>query len=105
MTLRLSPPPGAAVAVWPAPRAEFYRVPRPRGLALLAGGRRSFAEVVHDTGLAKTTVHHHMVVLRAPGPVRVHDADNGGTSDSLRPHAVAALGARLAAFLQTGAAP
>jgi DNA-binding transcriptional ArsR family regulator len=72
---------------------------RLRILRFLAAGPRSFTEVVQFMGLAKSTVHHHMVVLRAAGLVRVHDCGDM-TTYSLRPSAVDELGDRLHAFLQ-----
>src|SRR5918911_4410280 len=47
---------------------------RLRILRFLATGPRSFTDVVQFMGLAKSTIHHHMVVLRAAGLVRVHDS-------------------------------
>jgi DNA-binding transcriptional ArsR family regulator len=72
---------------------------RLRILRFLATGRRSFTDVVQFMGLAKSTVHHHMVVLRAAGLVRVHDRGDM-TSYSLRLAAVDELGDRLHAFLR-----
>src|ERR671937_1698254 len=62
---------------------------RLRILRFLATGPRSFTDVVQFMGLAKSTVHHHMVVLRAAGLVRVHDSgEKATTAYSLRPGAV-----------------
>jgi DNA-binding transcriptional ArsR family regulator len=72
---------------------------RLRILRFLATGPRSFTDVVRFMGLAKSTVHHHMVVLRAAGLVRVYDRGDM-TTYSLRPGAVDELGDRLHAFLQ-----
>ena len=60
--------------------------------------------MVQFSGLAKSTVHHHLVVLRSAGLVRVHAYQGGGLTDtySLRPHALDDLDRRLRAFL-TGA--
>jgi len=44
---------------------------RLRILRFLSGGPRSFMEIVRHTGLAKSTVHHHMVSLRSAGLVRM----------------------------------
>ncbi|MBO2531568.1 DNA-binding transcriptional regulator, ArsR family [Planifilum fulgidum] len=44
---------------------------RLRILRYLSGGPRSFMEIVRHTGLAKSTVHHHMVSLRSAGLVRM----------------------------------
>ena len=72
---------------------------RLRILRFLATGPRSFTDVAQFMDLAKSTVHHHMVVLRAAGLVRVHDSGDV-TSYSLRLAAVDELGDRLHAFLQ-----
>jgi DNA-binding transcriptional ArsR family regulator len=72
---------------------------RLRILRFLAAGQRGFTDVVQHMGLAKSTVHHHMVVLRAAGLVRVHDFGDV-TSYSLRPAALDELGDKLHAFLQ-----
>jgi DNA-binding transcriptional ArsR family regulator len=57
---------------------------RLRILRFLATGPRSFTDVVQFMGLAKSTVHHHMVVLRAAGLVRVHSCGDM-TTYSLAP--------------------
>lgn len=72
---------------------------RLRILRFLATGPRSFMDVAGYAELAKSTVHHHMVVLRASGLICVHDADNGPPSYSLRPSGVTHLAARLETFL------
>jgi DNA-binding transcriptional ArsR family regulator len=76
---------------------------RLRILRFLAGGQRSFTEVVREVGLAKSTVHYHMVALRAAGLVRVHDADDGVISYSLRPQVIAALSETVRAYVQPDA--
>jgi DNA-binding transcriptional ArsR family regulator len=76
---------------------------RLRILRFLATGPRSFTDVVQFMGLAKSTVHHHMVVLRAAGLVRVHDTGEKVTSSySLRPGAVDRLRDMLHAYLPQG---
>jgi DNA-binding transcriptional ArsR family regulator len=73
---------------------------RLRIVRFLATGPRSFTDVVQFMGLAKSTVHHHMVVLRAAGLVRVHDSgEKATTSYSLRPGAVDQLRDMLHAYL------
>lgn len=72
---------------------------RLRILRFLATTPRGFTDVVHDSGLAKSTVHHHLVALRAAGLVRVHDAGNGPVTYSLRPRALDELGERLGSYL------
>lgn len=78
---------------------------RLRLLRFLAATPRGFSEVVRHSGLAKSTVHHHLVVLRAAGLVRVHDRADGSTTYSLRGDALAALGPRLEGFLRETPAP
>lgn len=73
---------------------------RLRILRFLADGPRTFTDVVGFTGLAKGTVHHHMVALRAAGLVRVHESDDGTVSYSLRPRALDDLGQRLGEYLK-----
>ena len=71
-------------------------------LRFLAGGPHSFTDVVRQSGLAKSTVNHHMVLLRAAGLVRVHDSAAGGAvAYSLRANAVETLGQRLGVWLTT----
>jgi len=69
-------------------------------LRLIAGGPCSFTDVVGATGLAKSTVHHHLVVLRAAGLLRVHDPAQPSSRYTLRPGSVESLGALLSAFLK-----
>lgn len=75
---------------------------RLRILRYLGQAPRTFTEVVRYAGLAKSTVHHHLVALRASGLVRVHyPADGGSERYSLRDGALDTLGARLAGYLKT----
>lgn len=60
---------------------------------------RSFTDVVRKTGLAKSTVHHHLVALRASGLVRVHHDAANAVGYSLRAGALDDLDARLTSFL------
>jgi DNA-binding transcriptional ArsR family regulator len=73
---------------------------RLRILHFVATGPRSFTEIVQHTGLAKSTVHHHTVVLRAAGLVRIHDSGDASTTYSLRHGAIDELGSRLHAFVE-----
>ncbi len=41
-------------------------------LNFLAGEEKSFTEILNYTGLAKSTVHYHLIALRAAGLIRVH---------------------------------
>ena len=70
-------------------------------LRFLASGPRSFTEVAKFSGLAKSTVHHHMVALRAAGLVRMHVHFGGGPDRySLRPGALETMGASLVSYLK-----
>jgi DNA-binding transcriptional ArsR family regulator len=73
---------------------------RLRLLRLLAARSCTFTEVQKEMGLAKSTIHHHLVILRAAGLIRVHDLREQGTRYSLRPAALDLLGARLSAYLR-----
>lgn len=73
---------------------------RLRMLRFLTGDTpRTFTEVVEFIGLAKSTVHHHMVTLRSAGLVRNLIRPEGDRW-CLRPDAVDLLGSRLAAYLK-----
>lgn len=72
---------------------------RLRMLRFLAAGRRSFTDIVRFTGLAKSTVHHHLAALRAAGLVRVHGGGVDADGYSLRPGALERVSAALGAFL------
>lgn len=69
-------------------------------LRYLAGAPHTFTEIVQFSGLAKSTVHYHMVLLRASGLVRLHSYGGDGERYSLRPGAVEALSGRLVSFLK-----
>lgn len=75
---------------------------RLRILHFLSGGVHSFGEIVSFIKLAKSTVHHHLVALRAAGLVRVH-VTPGATADrySLRLEGLEKLDMRVREFLQT----
>jgi len=75
---------------------------RLRILRLLSGGPRSFTDVVRFSRLAKSTVHHHMVALRAAGLIRVHGVGTSGGADryALRPDALGELSDRLGSYLK-----
>lgn len=78
---------------------------RLRILRYLAQEPRSFAELVQLTGLSKSTVHHHMVILRAARLVRVREAGakpkpgSLSVSYSLRPGASGEVSRDLSAYL------
>ncbi len=98
----LPPAPGAP----PPPLLRLTRAlsdeSRLRILRFLASGSRDFTEIVRFSGLAKSTVHHHLVILRAAGLVRVLVRQSGGSAETyeLRPHAIDTLEEHLRAFLQ-----
>jgi DNA-binding transcriptional ArsR family regulator len=71
---------------------------RQRILAALAGGPRDLDELAAAVGLSRSTVHHHMGLLRAAGLVRL--AGNARRYRyGLRPEAVGEAGALLATLL------
>lgn len=73
---------------------------RLRILRFLAAAPRTFTDVKREIGLAKSTVHHHLVTLRSAGLLRVHDLGEDGVRYSLRPAALSLLGARLGAYIE-----
>jgi DNA-binding transcriptional ArsR family regulator len=73
---------------------------RLRILRLLSGGAHTFTSLVAQTGLAKSTVHHHMIVLRAAGLVLVHDTGSGADSYELRRSSLTDLATQLEVFLK-----
>ncbi len=72
---------------------------RLRLLRFLATGPQSFGAIVAWAGIPKSTVHYHLVALRAAGLVRIHDRSRGNDTFSLRLSALAALNDRLLSFL------
>jgi DNA-binding transcriptional ArsR family regulator len=91
-----------------APPAQLLRLhkaladdKRLRILKLLATGDRSLQEIADAVGLAKSTAHHHTVILRSAGLVRTStEVDN---RYSLRRDAIAEAGPALAQFIEGGA--
>jgi DNA-binding transcriptional ArsR family regulator len=73
---------------------------RLRILRFLAKGEKSFTEIVKFIGLAKSTVHHHMVILRSSGFVRVHVSGETGDRYSLRKGGLDQLNAQLSLYLK-----
>lgn len=71
---------------------------RLRILRLLASGQHSFTAIAQEISLAKSTIHHHMVVLRAAGLVRLQDTGSGPESYTLRPSALPELNRLLSAY-------
>lgn len=72
---------------------------RLRILKFLTKGETSFTEIVQMLGLAKSTVHYHMVSLRSAGLVRVHMQQQGREKYSLRRGALNKLNHRLSDYL------
>jgi len=72
---------------------------RLRLLRFLATGPQSFSAIVAWAGIPKSTVHYHLVALRAAGLVRIHDRSRGNDTFSLRVSALATLNDRLLSFL------
>lgn len=68
-------------------------------LRFLAEGERTFTAIVQHSGLAKATIHHHLVLLRAAGLVRSTDRGAGAVSYRLRPSALADLTSYLAEYV------
>jgi DNA-binding transcriptional ArsR family regulator len=60
---------------------------------------RTMTEAARAAGLSQSTVHHHLLTLRAAGLVRVHIGAFGANRYTLRPRALTLLGERLATFL------
>lgn len=84
---------------------------RGRILRFVSRESRSFMEITRHTGLALSTVHHHLIALRAAGLLRVHEptpGSGGGTGEkntarySLRTAGLEGLGERLIAALTGG---
>lgn len=73
---------------------------RLRILRLLAGSPLTFTDIVRATGLSKSTVHHHMVILRAASLVRVETGGERGGLCRLRSDAVDMLHDSLGSYLQ-----
>jgi DNA-binding transcriptional ArsR family regulator len=74
---------------------------RLRILRSLAEGPRSFSDLVRSTKLSKSTVNHHMVMLRAAGLVTFHDRRGKGDTYTLRSASLDALDAQLRSYLHT----
>ncbi len=73
---------------------------RLRILKLLADGDRNLQELSETLGMAKSTAHHHTVILRAAGLIRTSTAMENRYS--LRRDALGDAGAALARFLEGG---
>ncbi|HEY7127618.1 MAG TPA: winged helix-turn-helix domain-containing protein [Ktedonobacterales bacterium] len=72
---------------------------RLRILRLLSRKPLTFTEVLHETGLTRGTVHHHLAALRAAGLIAEEDVYNGPTTYRLRLSALDDLNQQLRIFL------
>jgi DNA-binding transcriptional ArsR family regulator len=75
---------------------------RLRILRALADGEKSLMELAEMFGVAKTTMHHHMLVLRSAGLISV---TVGTKRYRLRPEAVPDVGALLSGYLGAASGP
>lgn len=75
---------------------------RLRILRALADGERSLMELAETFGVAKTTMHHHMIILRSAGLVSV---GVGSKRYRLRSETVPDVGALLSGYLGAAEAP
>ena len=70
---------------------------RLRILKKLATGSYTLPEMAEDLGVAKTTLHHHVITLRSAGLVRMNLSDNRW---SLRPYMLNNVGELLNSYLR-----
>ncbi len=96
------PEPGAPPLGLGRLTAALADTSRLRILRLLASRSLNFTEVQREMGLAKSTVHHHLVTLRVAGLIKVQELGEDGTRYTLRPAAIDLLSARLGAYLREG---
>lgn len=75
---------------------------RLRILRVLADGEKSLMELADLFGVAKTTMHHHMIILRSAGLV---SASVGSKRYRLRSETIPDVGALLGSYLATSPAP
>lgn len=68
-------------------------------LRLLAGQQLTFTEIVRDVKLSKSTIHYHLIALRAAGLVIVH-YDQKNTAYSLRLEALHGLPQQIGSYIQ-----
>jgi DNA-binding transcriptional ArsR family regulator len=66
-------------------------------LRLLASGRYTLQEVADQFGVAKTTIHHHLAILRSAGLIRLRTSDRTYT---LRLETLATVSELLTEFLK-----
>ncbi|NQX49603.1 winged helix-turn-helix transcriptional regulator [Paenibacillus tritici] len=68
-------------------------------LRQLTGSQLNFTEIVKAVGLSKSTIHYHLIALRAAGLVIVHSSGKS-TSYSLRLEALNALPGQIGDYLK-----
>jgi DNA-binding transcriptional ArsR family regulator len=68
-------------------------------LRFLKSGPHTFTEIVGFTGLYKSTVHYHLVILRAAGLLTIHMSGYEADNYSLRPKAIDMLASTMRSFL------
>ncbi|MEK4439172.1 ArsR/SmtB family transcription factor [Paenibacillus sp. FSL K6-2862] len=68
-------------------------------LRLLADRHLTFTEIVREVNLSKSTIHYHLIALRAAGLVIVH-VDHKSTSYSLRREALNKLSGEIATYIE-----
>ncbi|WP_128103165.1 helix-turn-helix transcriptional regulator [Paenibacillus sp. DCT19] len=69
-------------------------------LRLLAGQQLTFTEIVREVGLSKSTIHYHLIALRAAGLIIVH-YDQKNTEYSLRLDALNSLPQQIGAYIES----
>lgn len=69
-------------------------------LRLLTGRQLNFTEIVKQVGLSKSTIHYHLIALRAAGLVIVHSSGKS-TSYSLRLEALDKLPDQIGTYLKS----
>lgn len=90
-----------------APSAALIRLHKALGdekrlrmLKILAGGSASLQDLARATGLAKSSAHHHLVILRAAGLVKVTTGEE--SIYTLRRDVIPEASAMLGKFLEEG---
>ncbi|MBY0217881.1 helix-turn-helix transcriptional regulator [Paenibacillus illinoisensis] len=68
-------------------------------LRLLAGKQLTFSEIVREVKLSKSTIHYHLIALRAAGLVIVH-VNQKSTAYTLRMEALDKLSGQIATYIE-----
>ncbi|SEM69570.1 ArsR/SmtB family transcription factor [Lihuaxuella thermophila] len=71
-------------------------------LRFLGDKTRSFSEIAQEIGLSKSTVHHHLVALRAAGMIRVLYQKSGHDRYQLRGSFIPELAIQLQDYMKKG---